>query len=56
MMRKYLYAYAMWLTFVTAAAAVALAWYRHVEEIGLQEAAARMKSQTDTDDTGDSDG
>lgn len=46
MMRKYVYAYAAWLAGVGVMAAVALAWYRYVEKIGLRELAERL---TDTD-------
>ena len=44
-MTQYLRAYLLWFSFVTAAAAVAVAWYRHVEEIGLKETGERLKKQ-----------
>lgn len=54
-MTQYLRAYLLWFSFVAAAAAVAVAWYRHVEEIGLREVAERLQER-DTEDTEDTDG
>lgn len=41
-MQKYIIAYLAWLLGVLCMAGAALAWYRHVEQIGLRELAARM--------------
>lgn len=43
MMRKYVIAYGAWLAGVLTMAAIALAWYRHVEDIGLRELGARVR-------------
>lgn len=45
-MKRYLAAYAGWLAFVFIAGGIAVAWYRHVEQIGLMELVERMN---DTD-------
>lgn len=41
-MKRYLLAYAAWLGAVLVMAGIALAWYRHVEEIGWRELGARL--------------
>ena len=48
-MRKYVYAYAAWLAGVLTMAALAVAWYRHVEGIGLREVARRLHDETVND-------
>lgn len=53
MMRKYVMAYGVWLAGVLTMAAVALAWYRHVEQIGLRELAARMTTPESPQDATD---
>lgn len=50
MMRRYVTAYALWFAFVASAAMIAIAWYQHVERIGLEEFRGRHTpdpSQTD---------
>jgi hypothetical protein len=49
MMQKYLIAYGAWLAGVLTMAGIALAWYKHVERIGVTELAARMAERTETD-------
>lgn len=51
MMRKYVAAYAVWLAAVLAGAAVAIAWYKRVEEIGYRELASRLRPDDATEAT-----
>jgi phosphatidylserine decarboxylase len=47
MMRKYVAAYVLWLTAVLGMAAVAVTWYKKVEEIGYRELADRLRNATE---------
>jgi hypothetical protein len=51
MLRKYVVAYVAWLAFIAVAAAVAVSWYRKVEQIGWQEVADRLRDD-DTEHDG----
>lgn len=51
-MRKYLVAYGAWLVGVLTMAGIALAWYRHVEGIGLRDLAERVNGPDETPDDG----
>lgn len=51
MMKKYVTAYALWFLGVLAMAAVAAAWYRYVEDIGVRELASRLRATDATDAT-----
>jgi hypothetical protein len=46
-MRKYVLAYSTWLLGVLTMAAVALAWYRHVEGISYREVLERLQNESD---------
>lgn len=48
-MRHYVIAYASWLAGVLTMAVIALAWYRHVEQVGIRELAARLQPDASTD-------
>lgn len=52
-MTRYMLMYAAWLAGVLTMAAVAVAWYKHVEEIGLQELGDRLTQTPATGDTED---
>lgn len=43
MMKRYLLTYTAWLVGVLSMAAIAVAWYRYVENIGMQELADRLR-------------
>lgn len=45
MMRRYVLMYAGWIAGVVAMSAIAVAWYRYVEEIGYREVANRLRSR-----------
>lgn len=49
-MRKYIAAYGIWLAAVLAMGAAAVAWYRYVEGVGLDELRTRL---TEVEDDGE---
>lgn len=55
-MRKYVIAYAGWVVGTLTMTGVALAWYKHVEQIGLGELASRLRATDDTEATEDGNG
>ena len=50
MMRRYVLAYAVWLSAVLTAAGVALWWYKRVEQIGMEELRARFAQNGQPDE------
>lgn len=55
-MRKYMIAYAGWVVGTLTMTGAALAWYRHVENIGIREMASRLRATDATEATEDGHG
>lgn len=51
-MSKYMIAYLGWVAGTLAMTGIGLAWYRHVEGIGIRELASRLNATDDTEATG----